>query len=479
MGSVALGQSAYTLGFAGQTTYNSDPAGTVKSDQPYDCTLGQTGGTAGAQGWSLSMTMENGSITDITTTGSAVDALFAGGFNKTELTVGAGNEGAVSAIVLSFTQNRTLQLNTVATIAKLKTRFTIPTGTGTATLRYVDNRKGSGQPVQNAVTEEGNTVNPTKGTLPIQLQEKVVAGTCCGKPLILGFSPTKVKNTTQYDGIVDEGAGSCTGQGGKIVKSTDLGVVGEQHVFADIASNLDGDGAQGWSFSIESSGNIVMVSATTAGTSVDPLFAGGFNKTETIDPAKNPPGKQGAVSAIVLSFTQPRFLPAKGTDSVLDLDIKADKGQTEAPIVGKLAFVDNLKGSGQPVQNAVTVNGDTKTPCNGPPNASAEVSISFEKSTVAAARKFRRGNPNNDSKIDIADAIWIVNELFRSGPKTACPPAADINGDGTLNIDDAVYLINYEFKGGPKPPAPFSEVSTQCGTAPASATCPEDQSGCT
>src|SRR5437867_7230236 len=75
LGNIAWGQSVYTLGFAGQTTYNSDPAGTVKSDQPFDATLTQTGGTVGEQGWSISMTMENGLITDITTKGSILDTL--------------------------------------------------------------------------------------------------------------------------------------------------------------------------------------------------------------------------------------------------------------------------------------------------------------------------------------------------------------------------------------------------------------------
>src|SRR5438093_9202318 len=113
-------------------------------------------------------------------------------------------------------------------------------------------------------------------------------------------------------------------------------------------------------------GNVLVTDITTKGTTLAALSdpqAPGFNKTEIIDPAKNPPGRHGAVSAVVLSLTAPIFLPAVGTDSVLDLDIKASKGQTAAPLVGTLTFVDNLKGSGQPVQNAVTVNGNTETPC--------------------------------------------------------------------------------------------------------------------
>ena len=34
--------------------------------------------------------------------------------------------------------------------------------------------------------------------------------------------------------------------------------------------------------------------------------------------------------------------------------------------------------------------------------------------------QFLRGDPNDDGRNDIADAIWIVAELFRGGPETDC-----------------------------------------------------------
>jgi hypothetical protein len=66
-----------------------------------------------------------------------------------------------------------------------------------------------------------------------------------------------------------------------------------------------------------------------------------------------------------------------------------------------------------------------------------------------------RCDPNNDGKNNLADAVWIVNELIRNGPETACPAAADCNADGMEDLSDAVYAVAYQFQGGDPPPAPF------------------------
>ena len=76
--------------------------------------------------------------------------------------------------------------------------------------------------------------------------------------------------------------------------------------------------------------------------------------------------------------------------------------------------------------------------------------------------EFRRGNANDDSKVNIADAIWILDALFNQGARPTCQDAADTNNDGLVVISDAVYLIQYQFLGGPPPPAPYPE----CGLDP-------------
>ncbi|HIA27291.1 MAG TPA: hypothetical protein EYN79_04100 [Planctomycetes bacterium] len=68
---------------------------------------------------------------------------------------------------------------------------------------------------------------------------------------------------------------------------------------------------------------------------------------------------------------------------------------------------------------------------------------------------FSRGDANGDGIINIADGIWILYELFLSGPSTGCENAADVNGDGNYDESDAVFVFNYRFLGGPPPAAPF------------------------
>jgi hypothetical protein len=63
----------------------------------------------------------------------------------------------------------------------------------------------------------------------------------------------------------------------------------------------------------------------------------------------------------------------------------------------------------------------------------------------------RSGDANNNGTIEIADVIYLINYLFKGGPKPVPEIAGDSNNDNKITIGDAVYLINYLFKGGPKP----------------------------
>jgi hypothetical protein len=443
--------STYTLGLSGPDVLAGTANDTASGH--YLATLTQEGGGTGAQGWSISVAVDGALIDSLTTAGTDVDALFAGGFNKTEVVdpaKNAGQNGAVSAVVLSFTQARTLPSSGTSTIADLLVKGTIPDPAGLAALRYQDGLNGSGQPVKNAITQEGNTIKPVLDSKEIQL---VPIPTCCGAKLNLGFSGSKVSSASAYNGIVEapQDPPRCTADGGAIVTQVPEGQVGKAHVFVNISSNGADTGVQGWSFSIASNGDLEFqspVSVTTTGTSVDSFFQGGFNKTEPIDPGKNS-GQRGVVSAVVLSFTVPKVLPATGTESVLDLGVQANAPQAGADIAGSLSFLDSLRGSGQPVKNAITVGGETRNACN---KELANVNVVFR---LIGVSNYVRGNPNGDDKVNLADGVWIINELFRGGPSTSCPAAADMNADGTEDAADALYLVLYLFRGGPQPPAPF------------------------
>jgi len=64
------------------------------------------------------------------------------------------------------------------------------------------------------------------------------------------------------------------------------------------------------------------------------------------------------------------------------------------------------------------------------------------------------GDVNDDSRADLADVVYLINYILKSGPE---PPHlviyADINCDQEVGLADVVHLINYLLKSGP-PPCP-------------------------
>jgi hypothetical protein len=79
---------------------------------------------------------------------------------------------------------------------------------------------------------------------------------------------------------------------------------------------------------------------------------------------------------------------------------------------------------------------------------------------------FIRGDANSDARINIADGVWIINELFLNGPSNPCAIANDANNDGSTDAGDAVYIFQYRFTDGPQPPAPFPSCGQVDGQTP-------------
>jgi hypothetical protein len=71
---------------------------------------------------------------------------------------------------------------------------------------------------------------------------------------------------------------------------------------------------------------------------------------------------------------------------------------------------------------------------------------------------------NNDGGHNVADAVYIINYVFKNGPAPIPYPvcSGDAQGDCGVNVADAVYLINYVFKNGP-PPITCEDWRATCG----------------
>jgi len=94
--------------------------------------------------------------------------------------------------------------------------------------------------------------------------------------------------------------------------------------------------------------------------------------------------------------------------------------------------------------------------------ASARLLANALRATRAAERKrFVRGDVTQDGRVDVSDAIFILDFLFRGGRTPGCLDSADVDDSAQpgasklpVNVNDPVVLLQWLFGGGPSPPAP-------------------------
>jgi hypothetical protein len=70
---------------------------------------------------------------------------------------------------------------------------------------------------------------------------------------------------------------------------------------------------------------------------------------------------------------------------------------------------------------------------------------------------FRRGDANNDARIDMSDSIFLLGWLFLGGEDPGCIAAGNANGDSAVDLSDAVYVLGHLFLGSNAPVSPFPD----------------------
>ena len=155
-------------GCAGATSSADVDVVLVTSDNPSD---------EGAQSYSLGVAASGGSITAISTAGTDAGGLIDGGFELSELTSGDGNDGAITAVILSFTQPVSLAADGSSSVATVTVESTNPDGADAATvsLEVVNGLVGGGRPVQSVVTWRGQTYRPSLGSTSYSVSSDVDA----------------------------------------------------------------------------------------------------------------------------------------------------------------------------------------------------------------------------------------------------------------------------------------------------------------
>jgi hypothetical protein len=214
--------------------------------------------------------------------------------------------------------------------------------------------------------------------------------------------------------------------------------------FTVLSHEGEGTGAQGWSYGVESLGCSILA-ATTEGTAAE---AESFIKTQIIDAAKNS-GRTGFVSATVLHVAGGDFeLSPRASHRIAKLAVEFTVAEEEATAV--LNFEEGLRGGGQPVAISVSQAGDAVKP------------VWIDHTITLAPPFFLRGDASSDGKLDIGDALSILEWLFRTWRPAPCEDASDANDDGRLDISDPIHILGYLFLGSDPPAAPHPE----CGPDP-------------
>jgi hypothetical protein len=61
------------------------------------------------------------------------------------------------------------------------------------------------------------------------------------------------------------------------------------------------------------------------------------------------------------------------------------------------------------------------------------------------------GNPNGDNDVNVGDAVFLLNYVFKGGPAPDPMELGDANCDGEVDVGDVVFLIAAAFRFGPQP----------------------------
>jgi hypothetical protein len=222
------------------------------------------------------------------------------------------------------------------------------------------------------------------------------------------------------------------------------------------SKNPSTHGAQGWSFVLHVEGaeiaevslegiRLDTVYTPKPGTVIDPspfdLDRASYAVAELIPPDPKTPGSW-AFSAVVLDLRGRRLLPAEGSAHVARLLIQAVVPPAPGGAV-TLEFAPAAPAGGLPVSTVVTWNAASVTPRLG------SAAVPF------AHASYRRGDAGSDGRVDVADAIALLDWLFQGGAEPGCLDAADANADAAIDLADPIIILMALFSpDGPSLPAP-------------------------
>lgn len=83
------------------------------------------------------------------------------------------------------------------------------------------------------------------------------------------------------------------------------------------------------------------------------------------------------------------------------------------------------------------------------------VSYGRERVTVDPSAPFQRGDVDGNGNVTFPDVVGLLRFLFASGSAPACQKSADSDDDGRVNVADAIWILLHLFAGRESLPPPF------------------------
>jgi hypothetical protein len=385
------------------------------------------------------VTAAGGALSDLRLEGTAAEIAAVGGYQQAELTQGNGNEGAVSAVVLSFSQNTTLPINDTSTVAVLTLGTTVGEEDGSILLEFVDGLTGSGRPVRTVVTQINLSVVPVKTPLevavvsdPDQDGDGVIdADDNCpavanpgqwdedvdGLGDLCDACPADATDTCNESrsgaGLVDDGGGTVT--------------TPDASVTVDVPAGAVPDG--------------VSVSVTDVGT--DLVLETNQGQADAVFGVTLGPAGQTFAQPVEITLTWP------------DAD---DDGVVDGTQIDETSLVVAKDGI------VISDRCEFDAGCDAVANTFRVEVTSFSGFVLASLReeggRQLPGDCNQDGDLDLSDGICLLGNLFLGTPATLpCESGRpgtnghvlllDSNGDSDLDLSDAIGVLGYLFNGGP------------------------------
>ena len=153
-----VGEGVFTLSFEAPARIIG-PAGSRRTETCFSV-LSHEGEGTGAQGWSFGVESISCTVTSATTDGTAAEVESFLIIQIVDPAKNSGRTGFVSATALHVGPYPELPPRASHRLARFEIELAVSTEPTTATLRYVEDLRGSGFPVPLAVTQAGKTVKP-------------------------------------------------------------------------------------------------------------------------------------------------------------------------------------------------------------------------------------------------------------------------------------------------------------------------------